>query len=842
MAPAAGSLRAPAALAPVFDARGWAPFAYQLETWDAHAAGASGLVHAPTGAGKTLAVFLGPCLDALARLGDQRPGPPTRRADAHPLEVLWITPLRALATDTTAALQDAATTLALPWTVEKRTGDTPSALRAKQRDRLPTVLVTTPESLSVALSHADAHRRLARVRSVVVDEWHELLGSKRGVQTQLALARLRAWNPDLRVWGLSATLGNLDEALAALVGPDHPPEGARLVTGNQPKDLVIDTVLPGDMDRLPWSGHLGLNLLDDVLDALERCDGSTLLFTNTRSQTELWFKAIAEARPGWIGTIAIHHGSLEREARDRVEDALRAGRLRCVVCTSSLDLGVDYTPVDQVIQVGSPKGVARLLQRAGRSGHQPGRTSRVLGVPAHAFELVEFAAARRAAERRAVESRRPLRKPLDVLVQHLVTVAAGGGFRPDELLPELRATHAYADLTTTELQWCVDFVTRGGAALGAYPQFHRVAVDEATGRHTIASQRLARLHRLAIGTISGDESLRVRFVNGRSLGSIEESFIARLAPGQRFVFAGRVLELVRVRDMTAQVKRATSRKGAVPSWQGGKSPISTLLAGAVRQLLDEARRGEFRDPELRAVAPVLELQAATSVIPAPDQLLVEVHRTRDGHHAMLFPFEGRLAHEGLGALLAHRVTARSPRSVTVTVNDYGIELLSDEPLGLEGEPAWRGLLSTDDLLPDLLACLRTSPLARRHFRSIARIAGLIHPGYPGEAKRTRHLQASSELFFDVFEEFDPANLLLDQAKRETLDQQLEIARVRTALERITSMEIVERSPERLTPLAFPLWAESLRAQQISSESWAQRVRKMAESVERATPQHAGTRA
>ena len=840
----------PALLAPYFSKRGWTPFDFQLETWNAYLAGRSGLVHAPTGTGKTLAVWLGPVLEYLneaahapAPVAAVSSGSPPRRPNrtiAPPLRVLWLTPLRALATDTVQSLIEPAEFFGLPWTIEKRTGDTPQSLKAKQRTRLPTALVTTPESLSLILSYPEARDMLSTLRCVIVDEWHELLSSKRGTQTELALARLRRWNPGLSTWGLSATLDNLDEARDTLVpnatkGKGEAGQRAYLISAPLPKATRIETVLPPSVIRFPWSGHLGTNLIEPVLEAIESA-ASTLLFTNTRSQAELWFRAITRARPDWLGVVAIHHGSLDRDVRARVEDELRAGSLRCVVCTSSLDLGVDFSPVDQVIQVGSPKGIARLLQRAGRSGHQPGATSRVLCVPAHALELVEFAAARRAAVARRVEPRRPLSKPLDVLVQHLVTVAAGGGFTPGELFDEVRTAHAYCDLSQTEFHWALDFVTRGGAALGAYPQYHKVTPGADSKPHTITDATIAKLHRLAIGTISSDTSMTVRFVGGSTLGSIEESFISRLGPGDTFVFAGRTLELVRVRDMTVHVRLAKRRSGYVPRWGGGRSPLSTLLADAVRAMLDEARTGAYTEPEMESVRPLLQLQQRLSILPDPGTFLIETTRTRNAHHTFLFPFEGRLVHEGLAALLAHRIASRAPITIAATVNDYAIELLTPTPLEFD-EPTWRELLTTDDLLPDLLACLNSGQLARRRFRDIARVAGLIHPGYPGRgggaSKTTRQMQASSELFFDVFAEFDPANLLLDQARREVLDEQLEVARLRIALSRIATHAIAIVPTDDLTPLAFPVWAESLRTQHVSSERLEDRIRRMADALEAA---------
>ncbi len=819
------------------DERGFTPFEFQRRTWAAHERGESGLVHAPTGTGKTLAVWLGP----VSRYLDEIGGAPSRhgkRDDAEPLRVLWITPLRALATDTANALREPVNAMGLPWTIETRTGDTPQSMRAKQRDRLPTALVTTPESLSLMLSHADARTRLARVDTVVVDEWHELMSSKRGVQTELALARLRRFAQDagsraISVWGLSATIANLNEAARHLVGV-HAAEPA-LISADIDKPTVIETLIPPDIERFPWAGHLGLKLLPEVIERIEAAE-SSLVFCNTRSQVELWFKALLEARPDWLGRVSLHHGSIDRDVREKVENALREGRAKCVVCTSSLDLGVDFSPVDLVFQVGSPKGVARLLQRAGRSGHQPGSVSRVIGVPAHAFELVEFAAARDAANERRIEPRTPYRKPLDVLVQHLVTLATGEGFDADGLLREVRTTAAYAELTEREFSWALDFVTRGGPALDAYPDFKRVAPPEGDPpRFRVASRRIATAHRLAIGTITSDSAMNVRFTSGKSLGTIEESFVSKLSPGSRFVFAGRVLELVRTRDMTAFVKRATSTKGIVPRWGGGRSPLSTQLAKSVRTKLHQARELDATDPELAAVRPILELQREVSELPGPDTLLVEITESRDGHHVFLFPFEGRQVHEGLGSLLAHRIAAESPRTLTTTPNDYGLELLSDTPFEIDADALAR-VLSPDALVDDLLRCLNSGELARRRFRDVARIAGLIHPGFPGkQSKAVRHLQASSEMFFEVFSDFDPDNLLLDQARREVLEDALEVARLRACLERCVESEIRVVRTERLSPLAFPLFAERLRTQTVSSEDFRARIERMAYDLDESAP-------
>jgi ATP-dependent Lhr-like helicase len=651
------------ALAPLerwFAAHGWQPFPFQREAWAAYLAGESGLIHSPTGSGKTLAVWGGALAEAVAETAGAENASaetaaavpaavhtrkPPRRGDAPPLRVLWITPLRALAADTAAALAEPAAALGLNWTVETRTSDTKASLRARQRDRLPTTLVTTPESLSVLLASDRARTLFTDLRLVVCDEWHELLSTKRGAQAELALARLRAFRPGLRVWGVSATLGNLAAAQRALLGVADPETGevprGRVIRGADDKPVRIEAVIPATMERFPWAGHLGLRLLDRVVAHIEAA-ASTLVFTNTRAQTELWFDALTEARPDWIGQVALHHGSLAPDVRAWVEEALKNGRLRCVVCTSSLDLGVDFAPVEQVIQVGSPKSVGRLMQRAGRSGHRPGAESRVLCVPTHALELIEIAGARRAAARGHIEARPPLHKPLDVLAQHLVTVALGGGFTADALYDEVRTAAAYADLSPEEWAWTLDFVTHGGA-LSAYAQYHRVQAED--GRYTVSDRRIAQMHRMSIGTIMSDPLLTVQYVRGEKLGSIDEAFASRLKPGDRFTLGGRTLEFVRLREMTVFVRRAASGRGVVPRWTGGSLPISGQLSEAFRAELAKARAGEWDSPELEAVRPILALQAKWSHIPAEDELLVETTETREGHHIFCYPFAGRLAHE-----------------------------------------------------------------------------------------------------------------------------------------------------------------------------------------------------
>ncbi|TFW20214.1 ligase-associated DNA damage response DEXH box helicase [Duganella callida] len=796
-----------------FAARGWSVFPFQRAVWDAAAAGESGLLHASTGAGKTYAVWFAAVQRAAAvsRVG---------------LKVLWITPMRALAADTLRALQEAAPP---GWQVEARTGDTSSAQRARQNKRLPDALITTPESLTLLLSHADAHERFRALQMVIIDEWHELMGNKRGVQTQLALARLRHWNPALLVWGLSATLGNLPRAREALM-----PAGV-IVEGHVAKEILVDTLVPDHPSRFPWGGHLGVQMLQPVIAEIEQ-HGSTLVFTNTRSQAELWYQALLDARPDWAGVIALHHGSLDKEVREWVELGLKQGQLKAVVCTSSLDLGVDFLPVERVLQIGSAKGIARLLQRAGRSGHAPGRISRLTLVPTQSLELLEAAGARAAVAARDIEPRLVPEKPLDVLVQHLVTIALGGGFRPLALLDEVRSAWSYRNLSEEEWQWALDFVARGGQSLVAYPEYRRVLPD-ADGVYHVPDVALGRRHRMGIGTIVSDSSLQVKYVSGGRLGSVEESFISRLKPGDHFLFAGRILEFVRLHEMTAYVRRATGARGAVPRWQGGRMPMSSELAHAALEQLRRATLGRYEGPEMRALQPLLAIQQRWSSLPTAETTVIETMHSREGRHLFMFPFAGRSVHVGLAALLAYRVGRMMPVTFSIAVNDYGFELLSAQEVdwnALLARPhgAQVELFSIDHLLEDVLASLNATELSQRRFREIARIAGLVFQGYPGQGKSARQLQASSQLFFAVFSQHDAGNLLLTQAQREVLEQELELGRLRATLMELQSRSVQFHVIQRATPFGFALMVERFR-EKLSTEKLSDRVARLVRALEKA---------
>ncbi|MBJ7516151.1 MAG: ligase-associated DNA damage response DEXH box helicase [Stenotrophomonas sp.] len=801
-----------------FAERGWRPLPFQRTMWRHYLAGQSGLLHTPTGSGKTLAMFGGPLLQALV---DPLPAP-ARRSAVRPLQVLWVTPLRALATDTARALQAPLKAVGLDWQVGLRSGDASSRDKRLAREGRLDVLVTTPESLALLLSYPDTLARMRQLRCVVVDEWHELLGSKRGVLLQLNLALLRDAAPAMQLWGLSATLGNLQQAREVLLpGRDD----AVTVEGARPRPVRVRSLLPEPGERFPWAGHLGLGQLPRVLQALMGAR-SSLLFTNTRAQAELWHQALSAVWPEDSATLALHHGSLDPALRQQVEDGLRAGALRCVVATSSLDLGVDFPEVEQVLQLGSPKGVARLRQRAGRARHRPGASGEILCVPSHALELAEYAAARRALDEGVVEARRPRRLSLDVLAQHCISRALAGGFDADALLAQVRRTHAFAQLSDAQWQDVLVFIVQGGRALAQYPDFHKAVRDE-DGVYRVHDRRQALRHRLSIGTISSDGSVRVQFLRGGSLGAVEEQFAGRLRRGDRFQFAGRLLELVQLKDMTAYVRVARGGEGVVPRWQGGQLALSPSLGRELEAVLG----GADDSPESRWLAPLLALQQSLSARPSPDHLLVEDVRRREGQFLFVYPFAGRHVHEAMAALLALRCTRLQRNSIGYAMNDHGLVLAPALPIELDAAQ-WNTLLDPGALLDDLRAAVNLGELARRQFRGIARVAGLLVPSLPGGMPRSlRQLQASAGLLYDVLREHDPEHMLLQLAEREVLHDSLDVDGLHDVLQRMQDRALSLQAPRSLTPLGFPLWAERLRGQ-LSNEDWRTRVLRAAQKLEK----------
>ena len=798
-----------------YTSRQWEPFPFQREMLQMVISGNSGLLNAPTGSGKTYAAWI-PLLCRFMALQNASSNKLT-----NGLKILWITPLRALAKDVCGALQSACDAYDLPWSVQLRTGDTDVAQKQMQLKRMPQGLVTTPESVHLLLARKGYGKLLGELDAVVVDEWHELLGSKRGVQIELALSRLKALNPGLQIWGISATIGNLVQATEVLLGPGMDQDSVAIVRANTHKELEMRTIIPDELSDIAWGGHLGTRLLQKVRPILDHAD-TTLIFTNTRSQSEIWYQKLLETDPGLAGLMAMHHGSLDREIREWVESALGDGHLKAVVCTSSLDLGVDFRPVDNVIQIGGPKGVARFIQRAGRSGHKPGARSLIHFLPTYALELIEASAMQEALKQDYVEKRIPLLACFDVLVQYLVTLALSDGFKAEDILPEIRGTYCFADISDDEWRWCLQFITVGGPSLRQYDEFKRVQWDD--GLFRVTDQRVARRHRLHIGTIVSDSMLRIRYQGGGFLGSVEEYFISRLKPGDTFWFAGKMLELIQVREMEALVRKSTRKSGAVPQWAGGRMSFSSFLSELLREELSKVAKDLPLSLELQALLPLFALQRKRSLIPDEQTLLIESVETEDGHHVIVFPFEGRQVHEGMAGLMIWRMSKFHPGTFSMAMNDYGFELLSDQPIPIE-EAIRKGAFDPVNLSDDLLQSVNAAEMAQRRFRDIACIAGLTFPGYPGKLKKTKHLQASAGLIYRVFADYDPGNLLFRQALSEVLDQQMEETRMRAALLRISKQSIRFVRTEKPSPFAFPIMAERFR-EKMSTETLEARIRKM----------------
>ena len=850
------------------------PFLFQQQTWQHIQNGQSGIVNAPTGCGKTFSVFLG----SLIQYINEHPKDWQTRKN-NGLQLLWMTPLRALAKDIGRAMEEVISGLGMQWQVGVRNGDTSTNERAKQKRLMPEVLIITPESLHLLLAMKDNSLFFKTLRIIAVDEWHELLGSKRGVQVELALAYLvslrvdkltgllvdgtfqnpeqkiinnkpqttinpkqqtidhkpqttinhkeQTINNKIQIWGISATIGNLNEASEVLLSSlGH--EGV-IVKADMDKRIAVHTIIPDEIEKYPWAGHLGIKLIEKVIPIIG-ASKTTLIFINTRGMAERWYQALLDVAPDLAGAIALHHGSIEMELRLWVEEALHTEKLKAVVTTASLDLGVDFRPVDTVIQVGSPKGVARFLQRAGRAGHSPGEVSHIYFLPTHSLELIESAALQKAMFRGYIESRIPMRMCFDVLLQFLCTLAVGEGFKPAEILPVIKSTYGFSDITEPEWAALLNHLTDGGAALKQYDEYKKVEIDE-QGIYRIKNRRLAMRHRLSIGTIVSDAMLKVKFMTGGYIGHIEEWFISRLEPGDVFTLAGKNVELVQVKDMTVLVRKSKSKKSIVPSWMGGRMSLTANLGEVLREtfalsagLVQGEPANQF-PVEISSLKPLLMLQDELSHIPGKGELLIEHIEDDEGYHLLVYPFEGRQIHEALSAIIAYRIGKILPISFSIAMNDYGFELLSDKPIPVDDTNVY-DLFSTDNLLQDMQKSTNQVEMAMRKFRDIAVIGGLVFTGMPGEQKKARHLQASSSLLFKVFREFDPDNLLLRQAYNEVFEQQMEEVRLRQAMVRIMSNPVIITFPVRLTPLSFPIIVDGLNRNNLTTEKLEDRIRKM----------------
>jgi len=803
-----------------FQEQQWKPFKFQKDTWKAFLQGKNGLLNAPTGSGKTYALWFPIVLNYIKK------NPDYKTKHKKGLKAIWITPLRALSQEIKQSAERVTSDLGTQMTVGIRSGDTTTKERVQQKKQMPDLLITTPESLQLLLATKGYDKIFKDCSAIVVDEWHEILGAKRGVQMELALSRIKTISSELRIWGISATIGNLEQARDVLLGPESKAlKNSVLIKANINKKITVKSIIPKKMETFPWRGHLGLHLLEDVIPIINNSK-TTLLFTNTRSQCEIWFQKILEKHPEYAGEMAMHHGSINKETRVWVENAIRNEGLKAVVCTSSLDLGVDFAPVETVIQIGGPKGVARFLQRAGRSGHRPGKESVIYFLPTHSIELIEASALQKAVKQNTVEDRMPYLNSYDVLLQYLTTLAISDGFFPKEIYEEVKQTFCYQTLTEEKWQWLLNFLVMGSQSLQSYDEYKKVEIEE-DGKFKVNNRGVAMRHRFQIGTIVGDVNLAVKYQKGGYIGSIEEFFISKLNKGDVFTFAGRNLEFIRIKEMTVQVRNSNKKTNKISSWMGSRLTLSAQMSELLRnELYSSSEPLKNQSREIRALAPLFARQRRESIVPKPSEFLIETFKTRDGYHHLFYPFEGRFVHEAMGSLLGYRISLLSPITFSLAFNDYGFELLSDQPIDIQ-QVLDNNLFTTDFMLDDLQKSLNATEMARRRFRDVAIISGMVFTGYPKKGIKMKHLQSSSQLLFDVFRDYEPDNLLFQQAFTETFEHQLEEGRLRLSLERIATQDIVWKECAKPSPFSFPLITDRMSREKLSSEKLADRIKKMA---------------
>ena len=767
-----------------FDARGWRVHPHQLSMLEAARAGEHTLLIAPTGGGKTLAGFLPSLIDLAAK--------PTRG-----LHTLYVSPLKALTIDLHRNLEQPIAEMRLAIQAETRTGDTPLAKRQRQRRQPPQLLMTTPESLALLLSYADAGALFGDLACLVIDELHALAGSKRGDLLSLGLARLSMLSPNCRRVGLSATVA-WPETLRAWLSPRANAADVRVIEcGDQraPDVAILETA-----EHVPWSGHMAVHALAEIYAAIEKA-GTSIVFVNTRAQAELVFQHLWYLNDANL-PIGLHHGSLAREQRRRVEAAMAAGRLRAVVATSSLDLGIDWAAVDLVVQIGAPKGVSRLIQRIGRAGHRLDLTSRALLVPANRFEVLECRAALDAVRAHTLDGDPPADGGLEVLAQHLLGMASAAPFAPDAMYDEIRRAAPYAGLSRADFDDTLCFVENGGYALSAYDRWRRLERLR-DGRVRVASRRFAKQYRMNVGTIVEAVTMQVKLRRGRVLGEVEEYFIQGLTTGDTFVFAGEILRFEGVRETTAIVTRTAGGEAKVPAYAGGRLPLSTHLAARVRAMLAEPDRGrELPEP----VREWLRLQCACSLLPGSGDLLIECFPRGGKQFLVAYCFEGRNAHQTLGMLLSRRMERAGHGPLGFVATDYVLALWSLRPV--DDIP----LLFAEDMLgDDLEEWMAESSVLRRTFRSVAVIAGLIERRHPGQEKSGRQMTVNADLIYDVLRRHEPRHVLLRATRADAARGFVDLARLAKMLARVQERLVVRRL-SRVSPLAVPVLLEIGREQ------------------------------
>jgi ATP-dependent Lhr-like helicase len=782
-----------------FSARGWQPRPHQLALTEAALAGESALLIAPTGGGKTLAGFLASLIELKDKARQSNTGIPA-------LHTLYVSPLKALAVDVQRNLVAPVGDMDLPIRIETRTGDTPAHVRQRQRRNPPDVLLTTPEQLALFIASDHAKEFFADLKCVIIDEVHAMAASKRGDLLSLGLSTLAGWAPACRFVGLSATVKE-PEALARWLAPD-----ARIIRADGGVSAEVDILV--SRERIPWSGHSGRFAVPEVYEAI-KASKMALVFVNTRSQAEVMFQELWRANEDNL-PIALHHGSLARDQRVRVEAAMAAGQLKAVVCTSTLDLGIDWGEVDLVIQMGAPKGAARLVQRIGRANHRMDEASRAVLVPTNRFEVLECRAAQAAVEAGEIDGDGLRQGSLDVLAQYVMGRACGDGFELVALYDDIVRAAPYADIDWETFERIVDFVASGGYALKTYDRFHRI-VRRPDGRWVARTGQDAQQHRMNVGAIVEAVQLSVRLANfvgkaagqpgekrtvkaGRKLGEIEEYFISTLTPGDTFLFAGEVLRLIGVEGLDVLAARALDEKPAIPSYNGGKFPLTTFLAERVRQMIhDPAQWDALPGP----VKEWFEVQVRRSGIPPPDHLLVETFPRGDRHYMVCYPFEGRLAHQTLGMLLTRRLERTGAKPLGFVASEYAMAVWAMEDMsGLD----MGDLFHPDMMGDDLEAWLDESALMKRSFGHCAQISGLIARNLPGKEKNARQVSFSSDLIYDVLRSHEPDHILLQAARQDAAAGLLDVRRLSDMLVRIRG-KIDHKVLDRISPFAVPVMLE-----------------------------------
>ncbi|MEZ5987143.1 MAG: ligase-associated DNA damage response DEXH box helicase [Hyphomonas sp.] len=785
-----------------FGARGWSARPHQLALAETSLAGQSALLIAPTGGGKTLAGFLGSLIELSRDKGKKNSGIPA-------LHTLYISPLKALATDVQRNLMMPVDEMGLGLRIETRTGDTPAHVRQRQRKTPPDVLLTTPEQLALFIASDHAKEFFADLKCVIVDEIHAIAASKRGDLLSLGLATLASWAPQCRFLGLSATVRD-PQGLADWLDVRGDGKGVRILQAEGGVSADVDILISNQ--RIPWSGHSGRFAVPEVYEAIKRAT-MTLVFVNTRSQAELMFQELWNVNEDGL-PIALHHGSLSREQRSKVEAAMAAGKLKAVVCTSTLDLGIDWGEVDLVIQMGAPKGAARLIQRIGRANHRMDEASRAVLVPTNRFEVLECRAAEAAVEAGEIDGEGLRQGALDVLAQHVMGRACGDGFDLAELYEEIVRAGPYQDLDWEDFERIVDFVATGGYALKTYDRYHRI-VRRPDGRWVARTPQDAQAHRMNVGAIVEAAMLSVRLASfagkpqagekrviraGHKLGEMEEYFLSQLTPGDTFLFGGEVLSLVTIEGLDALCIRATGDRPAIPSYNGGKFPLTTFLADRVRHMIHNP--DEWRHLP-QPVQEWFEIQRLRSEIPPPDHLLVETFPRGDRHYLVTYPFEGRLAHQTLGMLLTRRLERIGAKPTGFVASEYALAVWGMEDLSSVN---MEELFHPDMLGDDLEAWLDESALMKRTFGQCAQISGLIHRNLPGKEKNSRQVSFSTDLIYDVLRSHEPDHVLLQAARQDAATGLLDVRRLGEMLVRIKNK--IDHVPlTRISPFAVPVMLE-----------------------------------